>query len=53
MLFCDHIVYIDVFITLGTNDLDVHVKVKEGLLIPHVEPILNKNETSLSFYLFD
>ena len=53
MLFCDHIVSIDDFKILTTNDSDFHVKVKESLLISYDEPILNKNETSLPLYLFD
>ena len=48
MLFCDYIVPIDDFKILATSDSDFHVKVKESLLISRDEPILNKNETSLS-----
>ena len=51
MLFCDHIVSIDVFKILATSNSDF--KVKESLLISRDEPILNKNETSLPLYLFD
>ena len=51
MLFCDPIVSIDEFKILATCDSDVHVKVKESLLISRSEPILNKNETSLPLYL--
>ena len=53
MLFCDHIVSIDDFKILATSDSNFHIKVKESLLIPCDEPILNKNETSLPLYLFD
>ena len=53
MLLCDHIVSIDHFKILATSDSDFHVKVKDSLLISRDEPILNKNETSLPFYLFD
>ena len=51
MLFCDHIVSIDVFKILATSNSDF--KVKESLLISRDEPTLNKNETSLPLYLFD
>ena len=53
MIFCDHIVSIDDFRILATGDSDLHVKVKEIILISRDEPILNKNETSLPLYLFD
>ena len=33
MLFCDHIVSIDDFKILVTNESDFHIKVKESLLI--------------------
>ena len=48
MIFCDHIVSVDEFKILPTSDSDIHVKVKESLLILRDEPILNKNETYLS-----
>ena len=51
MLFCDHIVSIDVFKIVATSDSDF--KVKESLLISHDEPILNKNEMPIPIYLFD
>ena len=47
MHFCDHIVSIDDFKILATSDSDLHVKVKENILISRDESILNKNETSL------
>ena len=53
MHFCDHIVSIDDFKILATSDSDLHVKVKESILISRDESILNKNETSLPLYLFD
>ena len=53
MLSCDHIVSIGDFKILKTSDSDVHVKVKESLLISRYEPILNKYETSLPLYLYD
>ena len=53
MLFCDPIVSIDDFKIFATNDSDLHVKVKESLLVSRDEPILSKNETSLLLYLFD
>ena len=53
MPFCDHIVPIDDFKMLATSDSDFHVKVEVSLLISRDELILNKNETSLPFYLFD
>ena len=53
MLFCDHIVSIDDVKILATSESDFHVKVKWNILVLRDEPILNKNETSLLFYLFD
>ena len=53
MVFCDHIVFINDFKILASNDSDFHVKVKEGLLISPDEPILNKNQMLLPLYLFD
>ena len=53
MFFDDHIVSIDNFRNLGDSDSDLHVKVKESLLISLEESIFNKNETSLHLYLFD
>ena len=53
MVFCDHFVSIVDFKILATSDSDFYVKVKESLLISRDEHILNKNETSLSLYLFD
>ena len=52
MIFCDHIVSVDEFKILPTSDSYIHVKVKESLLILRDEPVLNKNETYLSLYLF-
>ena len=51
--FWDHKVSIDDFKILVTSESDIHVKVKESLLISRDKPILNKNETSLLLYLFD
>ena len=53
MLFYVHIVFIDDFRILQTDDSDFHVMVKENLLISRDELILEKNETSLPLYLFD
>ena len=53
MLFFDQIASIDDFKILATSDSDLHFRVKESLLISRDEPILNKNETSLTLYLFD
>ena len=52
-LFCNHIVSFFYFKILATSDSDFHVKVKESLLISRDAPILNKNEMSLTLYLFD
>ena len=55
MFFCDHNVSIYGFEILATSETNFHVKAKEILLISRdepIEPILNKNETSLPLYLF-
>ena len=41
------------FKNLETSVSDIHIKVKESVLISRDEPILNKHETSLPLYLFD
>ena len=51
MLFCVHIVSVNNIKILATSDLDLHVKVKESLLISRDdEPVLNKNGTSQANY---
>ena len=50
MLFCDDIVSIYDLKILATSDSDFHIEFKKSLLISRVEPILNKNETSLPLY---
>ena len=37
----------------ASSNSEFHLKIKESLLISRDPPILNKNEVSLSLYLFD
>ena len=53
MHFCDHIVSIDDLKILATSNSDLHVKVKESVLISRDEPMLNKTERLLPLYLLD
>ena len=49
----DHVVSFDDFKVLASSKSDFHLKSKESLLISRDISILNKNEASLSLYLFD
>ena len=53
MLFCNHIVSLDDFKILASNNSEFHLKIKESLLISRDKPELNRNEKSLPLYLFD
>ena len=53
MLICNQPVSFDDFKVLASSDSEFHLKMKESLLISHDQPILNKNEASLSLRLFD
>ena len=50
---CDQPVSFDDFKVLGSSNSEFHLKIKESLLISRDQLILNKNEASLSLYLFD
>ena len=49
----DQPVSFDDFKVLGSSNSEFHLKIKESLLISRDQLILNKNEASLSLYLFD
>ena len=53
MLFCDHAVSLEFFKILASSNSELHLKIKEGLLISRGKPELNRNEKSWPFYLFD
>ena len=53
MLMRDQPVSFDDFKVLGSSNSEFHLKIKESLLISRDQLILNKNEASLSLYLFD
>ena len=53
MLICDQPVSFDDFKVLASSNSEFHLKIKESLLILPDEPILDKNEASLSLHLFD
>ena len=53
MLICDQLVSFDDFKVLTSTNSEFHLKIKESLLISRDQPVLNKNEASLLFYLFD
>ena len=53
----EHMLFLIILYLLTTSKFwppvtNIHIKVKESLLISHDEPILNKNKTSLPLYLF-
>ena len=52
MLMCDHVISSDSFKVLASNNSNFHLKIKKSLLISRVQPISNKNKTSLPLYLF-
>ena len=53
MLICDQLVSFDDFKVLASSNSEFHLKIKESLLILRDQPVLNKNEASLSLHLFD
>ena len=53
MLLCDHVVSLEGFEILASSNSEFHLKIKESLLISRDKPELNRNEKSLSLYLFD
>ena len=53
MLMCDQPVSFDDFKVLASSNSEFHLKIKESLLTLRDQPILNKNEASLTLYLFD
>ena len=53
MLICDQPVSFDDFKVLASSNSEFHLKIKESLLIPRDQPVLNKNEASLLLHLFD
>ena len=53
MLMCYQLVYFDYFKVLVSSNSEFHLKIKESILVLRYQPILNKNEASLSSYLFD
>ena len=53
MLICDQLVSFDDFKLLTSSNSEFHLKIKESLLILCDQPVLNKNEASLSLHLFD
>ena len=53
MLFCDHVVSLDDLKILASSNSEFHLKFKESPLISRDKPELNRNEKSLSLYLFD
>ena len=53
MLFCDHVVSLEDFKILASSNSEFHLKIKESILISPDKPELNRNEKSLSLYLFD
>ena len=53
MVMCVQPVSFDNFKVLASSNSEIHLKIKERLLISRDQPILNKNEASLSLYLID
>ena len=53
MLLCDQPVSFDNSKVLASSNPELHLKIKESLLISRDQPILNKHEASLPLYLFD
>ena len=50
---CDQPVSFDDFEVLASSNSELHLKIKESILISRDQPILNKDEASLPLYLFD
>ena len=53
MLLCDHVVSLEDFKILASNNLEFHLKIKKSVLMACDKPELNRNEKPLLFYLFD
>ena len=53
MLICDQPISFDDFKVLASSNFEFHLKIKESLSISRDQPVLNKNEASLSLHLFD
>ena len=53
VLFCDHAVSLGDFKILAISNSEFYLKIKESLLMSRDKPELNRNEKSLSLYLFD
>ena len=53
MLMCNHEVSFEDFKVFACSNSEFHLKIKERLLISRDQPILNKDEASLSFCVFD
>ena len=53
MLNCNQPISFDNFKVLAPSNSEFRLKTKESLLISRDQPVLNKNEMSLSLHLFD
>ena len=53
MLMCNKPVSFENFKVPASSNSEFHLKIKESLLMSRDQPILNKNEASLTLYLFD
>ena len=50
---CDQLVSFGDFKLFTSSNSEFYLNIKKSFLISHDQPILNKNEASLSLYLFD
>ena len=50
---CNQPVSFDDFKVLASSKSELHLKIKESLLIPRDQAILDRNEAYLPLYLFD
>ena len=53
MLMCDQPISFENFKVLASSNSEFYLKINESLLMSRDHPISNKNEASLSLYLFD
>ena len=53
MLMCDQPISFGDFKVLASSNSELHLKIKESLLISRDQSILNKNEASAPLYFFD
>ena len=53
MFFCDHAISREDFKILASRNSELHLKIKESLLIWRDKPELNRNEKPSPLYLFD